>query len=190
MIDKMDKYTYEDDKLPEEAEQQKASEPELTREKALEDEVNHLKDQWLRALAELENLRKRSEREREDIRKYACAEFAREMLTIRDNLRRALESCPQAHDLSDAVKALISGVELTEKELLSAFQQQGIHVLNPLGERFDPNFHQAMLEIEDATKSAGTVAQVLQVGYRLHDRLLRPALVAVTKDPVGSKFGS
>lgn len=180
-----DKYTYEDDKLPETSEEQIVSNTELTRVQALEEEITHLKDQWLRALADMENLRKRNEREREDMRKYASTEFARDMLSIRDNLRRALESCPSTDDFADPIKALISGVELTEKELLSAFQQQGIHPVNPIGEKFDPNFHQAMVELEDETKPTGTVAQVFQVGYLLHERLLRPALVAVTKAPQG-----
>ncbi|MEI8295264.1 MAG: nucleotide exchange factor GrpE [Alphaproteobacteria bacterium] len=156
-------------------------EPEKTREQMLEDELNHLKDQWLRALADTENLRKRSEREREEARKFASAGFAREMLAVGDNLRRALESCPKIDELPASVQSLISGIEMTERELLAAFERQGIELLDPLDEKFDPHFHQAMSEVADASKESGTILQVFQKGYVLNGRLLRPALVVVSK---------
>lgn len=149
----------------------------------LEGELANLKDQWMRAMAETENLRKRAQRDREDALKYASSNFAREMLSIADNLRRALESCPATEDLSDTVKALISGVELTENELLSAFERQGVKKIVPLNEKFDPHHHQAMFEVEQSDQAPGTIVQVLQSGYVMHDRLLRPALVAVAKAP-------
>lgn len=154
---------------------------EQTREQELEAELATAKDQWMRALAEAENIRKRADREREEMRKYAQAGFARDMLSVADNLRRALESCPLTEAFPEAVHSLISGIEMTERELLTTFERQNIRPLNPIGEKFDPNFHQAMVEVQDSTKEPGTVVQVLQVGYIIHDRLLRPALVSVSK---------
>lgn len=149
---------------------------------ALEEEVASLKDQWLRAMAETENLRRRATRDREEALKYASTNFGRDMLSIADNLRRALESCPAAEELPEPVKALIQGVELTESALLSAFDRHGIKKITPLNEKFDPNLHQAMFEVADGSVPAGTVVQVLQVGYIMHDRLLRPAMVGVSKE--------
>jgi molecular chaperone GrpE len=157
------------------------SEPELTREQVLEAEVAHLKDQWLRALADAENLRKRNERDREEARKFANAGFAREMLAVSDNLHRALENCPETDELPIPVQSLISGIEMTERELLAVFERQGIEVINPLGEKFDPHFHQAMAEVADPAQDNGTILQVFQKGYVLNGRLLRPALVIVSK---------
>lgn len=153
---------------------------------ALENEVTNLKDQWLRAMAETENMRRLAQKDREDALKYASANFAREILSIADNLRRALESCSSTEDLPEAVKALISGVEMTEKELLTTFERQGIQKITPLNEKFDPHKHQAMFEVEQGDQPAGTIVQVLQSGYIIHDRLLRPALVAVAKVPTNS----
>ncbi len=148
---------------------------------ALKEEVDRLKDQWLRAVAESENVRRRAQKDREDASKYASTHFARDLLSVSDNLRRALESCPQNADLPDAVKALIEGVEMTERELIGVFERHGIKKINPLHEKFDPNFHQAMFEIENGEVESGTILQVLQQGYIIHDRLLRPALVGVAK---------
>lgn len=154
---------------------------ELTREQALEAEVAQLKDQWLRALADAENLRKRMERDKDEARKFAVTAFSRDLLSVSDNLRRALESCPMTDALPEAVRGLIQGVEMTEQELLNCFERHGIRLVNPLNEPFDPNFHQAMFEVETAEQPAGIVMQVMQVGYVIHDRLLRPAMVGVTK---------
>ena len=145
-------------------------------------EVAEYKDKALRAVAELENYRRRSDKEREDVAKYAITNFAREMLPVADNLRRALDSQPKAEtEVVSQLKAFVSGVELTERELLAAFERFGIKQVSPMGQPFDHNFHQAMFELEDATQPAGTVVQVMQPGYVLKDRLLRPALVAVSK---------
>lgn len=146
-----------------------------------EGEVAALKDQWLRAMAETENLRRRATRDREEALKYASTNFGRDMLSIADNLRRALESCPSIEELAESVKALIQGIELTESALLSAFERHGITKIDPMGEKFDANLHQAMFEVEDESVPPGTVVQVLQVGYTMHDRLLRPAMVGVSK---------
>lgn len=146
-----------------------------------------LKDQLLRTLAELENTRKRAEREREQTRKFGIADFARDLLSASDNLRRALDAAPENLDsLDDNLRNLVIGVEMTEKDLLAAFDKHGIRKIDPLGEAFDYNFHQAMFEVENAEHAAGTVMQVLQPGYAIADRLLRPAMVGVSKGASGS----
>lgn len=155
---------------------------ELTREAELEAQVANLKDQLLRAIAEQENVRKRADRERDQLRKFGISSFAKELLSVADNLRRALDVGPSDLDgVDDGVRNLIVGVEMTEKELLSAFEKNGIRKIDPMGEKFDYNFHQAMFELEDAGKEPGTVVQVLQPGYAIEDRILRPAMVGVSK---------
>ena len=141
------------------------------------------KDKLLRTLAEMENLRKRTEREVADARLYGIAGFARDVLAVADNMHRALEtSGPELRKAADAsVKALIEGVELTERELLKVLERHGVTKFSPAGERFDPNLHQAMYEVQDAEVPPGHVAQVIQAGYMLGDRVLRPALVVVSK---------
>ncbi len=154
----------------------------VSREEELEAEVNKIKDQLLRTLAELENYRKRAEREREEMAKFAITGFSRDLLTVADNLRRALESASAESETSEKLlKSLLEGVEITEKELLFAFKKHHIEKIEPLGQAFDHHFHQAMFEVDDSDQPAGTVVHVLQSGYRLHDRLLRPALVGVAK---------
>ena len=154
----------------------------VDREAALEAELATLKDQLLRALAETENLRRRFERERADVAKYAMAGFARELLSTLDNLRRALESVPaDAERDDDTLKNLLAGVGLTERELLQSFAKHGVRKIEPMDVPFDHNLHQAMFEVEGTGKPAGTVVQLLQTGYMLHDRLLRPAMVGVAK---------
>jgi molecular chaperone GrpE len=146
-------------------------------------EAAEFKDRLLRTLAEMENLRKRTEREIADSRVYGIAGFARDVLGVADNMHRAVAAItPEAREqANDALKALIEGVELTERELLKAMEKHGVKKLEPLGQKFDPNFHQAMLEVPDPSAVAGTVVQVLQGGYTLGDRVLRPALVGIAK---------
>jgi molecular chaperone GrpE len=145
-------------------------------------EAAQMKDQALRAMAEAENTRKRAQRDREDAQKYGITNFAREMLTVADNLRRALEAIPvDTLQNDEALKTLYDGVAATERQLEAALGKQQIQRIWPEGERFDSNFHQAMFEVPDRGKPAGTVVQVLQAGYKIHDRLLRPALVGVAK---------
>lgn len=149
---------------------------------ALETEISQLKDQLLRALAETENTRRRLQRERDDAHKYAVSGFARDMLSVADNLRRALDAIPaEAIREDEALKALADGVKLTEDELRAAFKRHGIEKIDPQGEKFDHNLHQAMLQVENSGQPAGTVAQVLAPGYTLHGRLLRAAMVGVAK---------
>lgn len=148
----------------------------------LEAEIARLKDQLLRSAAEMENTRRRAQRDREDAIKYAVAGFAKELLPVADNLRRALEAVPaDGRDKDEILKSLAVGVEATERQLLAAFDRGGIKKLEPVNEVFDPNFHQVMFEIENTGKPAGTVVQVLQAGYTLNGRLLREAMVGVAK---------
>jgi len=169
-----------DDAAPEAAEGQ----PEEDRIAELEAEVANLKDQLLRAVAETENVRNRARRDREESLKYASTSLARDLLGVVDNLQRALSSVPEAAvEENDQLKTLVTGVKMTEQELLTVFERHHIEVLNPLEEAFNPHQHEAMFEVPDGSKPAGTVLQVVQSGYRLHDRLLRPARVGVAKAP-------
>jgi molecular chaperone GrpE len=157
---------------------------ELTRANAELAKANgELKDQLLRALAEMENLRKRTEREVADMRVYGIATFAREVLAVADNIRRALDATgPDWKATADPnAQALFDGVELTERELLKVLEKHGIRRIEPQGQKFDPNLHQAVFEIEDASVPAGTVLQVLQAGFTIGERILRPAMVGVAK---------
>jgi molecular chaperone GrpE len=142
-----------------------------------------LKDKLLRTLAEMENLRRRTEREVADARVYGIASFARDVLTVADNMQRAMQALDdELREKSDAsVKALLDGVELTERELLKSLEKNGIRKIDPVGEKFDPNFHQAIYEVPDASVPAGHVVQVVQSGYTIGDRVLRPAMVGVSK---------
>jgi molecular chaperone GrpE len=149
---------------------------------AVETERDDLKDKLLRTLAEMENLRRRTEREIADAKAYAVTSFARDLLGSADNLRRALESVPEAgHDGADgALKAVVEGVELTERELLKTLERHGVRKIDPQGEKFDPNLHQAMFEAPDAAIAKGLVSKVVQTGYKIGERVLRPALVGVS----------
>lgn len=152
-------------------------------------EAARLKDQLLRALAETENVRRRGQREREDAQRYAAANFARDMLAVADNLGRALQHIPAEQlDSDPALKTLYDGVAATERQLLSAFERHNIRRVEPLGEKFDSNLHQAMFEVPGTGQPAGTIVQVLQPGYMMHDRLLRAAMVGVAKaEPAGAR---
>lgn len=149
----------------------------------LQAEIADLKDRLLRTLAELENVRRRSQREVQDERTYAVTAFAREILGIGDNLQRTIEALPKegAEAESPVVKSLVEGVAVTAREFLKVLGKFKIRRLEPLGERFDPNFHQAMYEVPSPTVPTGTIVEVMQDGYAIGDRTLRPALVAVAK---------
>jgi molecular chaperone GrpE len=150
---------------------------------ALNAENGQLKDKVLRTLAEMENLRRRTEKEVADARTYATTNFARDILNVADNVRRALESVPAevAAAAEGALKALMEGIDLTERDLLKTLERHGIRKLEPKGEKFDPNLHQAMFEVPDPTVPNGTVREVVQAGFVIGDRVLRPALVGVAK---------
>ncbi|MBC7952433.1 MAG: nucleotide exchange factor GrpE [Rhodospirillaceae bacterium] len=148
----------------------------------LEAEVAKLKNEVLYAKAETENVRRRLEQQAEDRGKYAVSNIAKDVLSVADNLRRALDSVPPAaREGNDIANTLTVGVELTERELLNTFERYGIRLIEAHGTRFDPNVHQAMMEMEDTTQPEGTVVLVMQSGYMIHDRLLRPALVGISK---------
>ena len=148
---------------------------------AAEAELADAKDKLLRALAETENVRRRAQREREDAAKYGAANFAKDLINVADNLRRALASVPEDQVKDELTRTLLQGVDATERELRAAFERHGIRRIDPMGERFDHNFHQAIMEVENSGQPGGTVVQVLQPGYAMHDRLLRPAMVGVAK---------
>jgi molecular chaperone GrpE len=149
---------------------------------ALEAEKELSRERWVRAAAETENVRRRAEQERESTAKYAISRFASALLDVADNLRRAIEAVPaEARASVPQVASLLDGVEATERQLLAAFEQSAVRRIDPLGQAFDPNLHQAMFEIPGSGKPSGTIVQVLQPGYLIHDRLLRPALVGVAK---------
>jgi len=157
---------------------------------ALAKENEAMKDRVLRTLAEMENLRKRTEREVDYAKSYAITNFARDVLGVADNMRRAFEAIgPELRASEDpGVKSLVDGVDLTERELLKVLEKHGVRRFEPKGEKFDPNVHQAMFEVPDPSTPAGTVVQVIQAGYMLGDRVLRPALVGVAKG--GPKAGA
>ena len=152
-------------------------------------EIASLKDQLLRSLAEVENVRRRVEREKQDTTKFAVANFAKAVLPVADNLERALSAAsPEARAKDDALKNLCVGLELTQNELRASLERFGVKQVDALHKRLDPNLHQAMFEIEDASKPVGTILQIMQHGYTIHERLLRPAMVGVAKG--GPKDGA
>ena len=147
-----------------------------------EAEIAELKDRFLRAVAETENVRRRAERDGEDARKYAISGFARDLLAVADNMHRTLAAVPEdARQEDGPLNTLLEGVELTQRELMAAFERHGIRAIEPMGEKFDHNWHQAVVQLDDPEAEAGTIVQVMQVGYAIADRLLRPAMVAVAK---------
>ncbi len=150
-----------------------------------------LKDRLLRALADAENIRRRGEREKNDASQYAIAKFARDILGVADNFQRAIEACPQEarENANPQVKAVIEGVEVTERQLLSTLESHGIKAIDTSDGRFDPNLHQAVVEVPGSGKPKGTIVSTIQAGYKIGDRLLRPSMVMVAKDdpaPSGS----
>lgn len=148
----------------------------------LEGRIADLTDRLLRAHAEMDNLRKRTERDKEDTAKYAISKFAREVLAVGDNLQRATAAVPPgAADADPALKALIDGVSMTEREFLNVLERNGVKRIDPEGQPFNPHQHQAMIEVEQPEVAAGTVVQVYAPGYILEDRVLRPAMVVVAK---------
>ena len=156
---------------------------ELDTEAKLRQEIAELKDRFLRTLADMENLRKRTEREVTDARLYGIASFARDVLGVADNMQRALDATGEdwKKQADESGRALFEGVELTERDLLKVLEKHGVRRIEAMGQKFDPNLHQAMYEVPDASVPAGTVVQVLQSGFTIGDRILRPVLVGVAK---------
>ena len=147
----------------------------------LNDEITSLKDQRLRAIAELENFRKRAEKDQSDALKYGISNFAKEIINIRDNIERAQSSISDEAKNIEAIKSVIEGIDLIAQSVVSTFEKIGIKKIESLNEKFDHNLHQAMMEIENEELEPGTIVQELIPGYTLHDRLLRPAMVGVSK---------
>ena len=148
----------------------------------LHEEVARLKDQWVRAAAETDNIRKRSQREQEETSRYAVTGFAGDMVTVLENLKRASESVPvEARSENALLKTIAEGVDLTLQEMLGIFQRYQIKRIDPQGQKFDHNFQQAVAQVDRDDIAPGTVVQVVQAGYIIHDRLLRPAMVVVSK---------
>ena len=148
-------------------------------------EVAELRAELLRAFAETENVRRRAQREREDVGKYAISNFARDLLSVVDNLRRAIDSVPEAARADETLAGTLAGIDMTEREFLAVVERHGIRRIEPKGEKFDHNFHQAIFEVETTETAPGTVVEVMQPGYAIADRLLRPAMVGVAKAPKG-----
>lgn len=150
---------------------------------ALEAQVAELKDKYLRTYAEMENTRRRAEKDVADARNFSIAGFARDMLSVADNLGRALAAVdPALREAADSTfKTLLEGVDLTHRELSKTLEKHGVRLLDPVNQKFDPNFHQAMFEIPDDSVPSGTVKQVVQPGYAIGERVLRPAMVGITK---------
>jgi molecular chaperone GrpE len=149
----------------------------------LEGQVAELRDRFLRAVAEGDNIRKRAEKDVADARAYGITAFARDVLTVADNLARTIEhvSAEARASADPSLKALLEGVEITERDLQMILQKNGVKPINPMGEKFDPHFHQAMFEVPDSGRPHGTVVQVVQAGYAIGARVLRPAMVGVAK---------
>jgi len=150
---------------------------------SLDRELAEAKDRLLRTLADMDNMRKRTEREVADARVYGISTFARDILGVADNMHRAMQALDDElrAKADEATKALLEGVELTERELMNVLEKHGVKRIEPLNQKFDPNRHQAMFEVEDASVPSGSVVQVMQAGYLIGERVLRPALVAVSK---------
>ncbi len=160
--------------------------------KAKEEELAAFRDSALRQLAEAQNQKRRAENDAAEARRFGAAALARDILTVADNLRRALDAAAASSAIETAtqIEALRQGVEMTERELANVLQRHGVKRHDPAGERFDPNLHQAMFEVESADAAPGTVVQVLQAAYLLHDRLLRPALVGVARAKTENAAGA
>jgi len=175
----------EDDAMPEGTgnETTEAEEAAADPVEALAAENAEMKDQILRTLADMENLRRRTQKQVKDASAYAIANFARDMLSVGDNLRRALDSVPEEAraGADEALKSLLEGMDMTEREMLRTLEKHGVSKLDPKGERFDPNFHQAMFEVPNPDVPNQTVVEVVQSGYRIGERVLRPAMVGVAK---------
>ena len=154
-----------------------------TEQDILKEEVKKLKEEKIRVLAEMENLRKRFEREKIDSIKYGSVNFARDILSPGDNLERALSAINEEEEHPQSIKNLIEGLLMVKKELSTALEKNGIEKIDTLNKKFDPNLHQAMMEIENNDLDEGVVVQEIQTGYMMHDRLLRPAMVGVSKKP-------
>ena len=166
---------------------EEASEESNEEDNSLEKEIETLKEEKIRLLAEMENLRKRFEREKIDTIKFGSINLARDILSPGDNLERALEALPEKEEHSDNIRNLIDGLKMVLKEFKSILEKHGVKKIETIDKKFDHNFHQAMMEVERDNVDEGTVVQEVQSGYTMHDRLLRAAMVGVSKKPSNHK---
>jgi len=177
--------------IPEESDvdnQKESEREEINREEKLLNEIIFLKEEKLRILAEMENLRKRFEKEKIDSIKFSSINFIREILSPGDNLERALSAIPKDEKLPQSIKNLVEGLKMVQKEFSTILEKNGVRKIDSLNNKFDHNYHQAMMEIEKAEVAEGTVVQEIQTGYTMHERLLRPAMVSVSKKPPSEKL--
>ena len=185
--------TAADQKAADQTEVDQADSKEPSLEEQLEEAraaLTEWKDKALREMAEAENVRRRAAKEKRETAQYAIANFARDLLSVADNLGRALDNLPEDAKADDTFGGFVEGVELTGRELVAAFEKHGVKEVRPHGDPFDHNLHQAMFEVEDAEKPHGTVTEVMQIGFTIGDRLLRPAMVGVTKAPADKQGAS
>lgn len=170
---------HEDKELNQETIMQHSADPEAQ----LKEEITQLKEQLLRSFAEADNIRKRADREKVDLGKYVISNFARDLLGVADNLSRALGAIdPEKYKNDPLVTGLIEGIQMTDVTFHQILERNGIQKINPMGQKFDSNFHQAMAEVPHEGVAAGHVVEVYQSGYMIQDRLLRPAMVAISKN--------
>ena len=170
-----------DDKTPNVIDEKNDKEDEKSVEENFQLEINQLRDEKLRLLAEMENLRKRANKEKVDTIRYGSINLARDILSPDDNLTRALSAIPEEEKNSETVNNLIDGLKMVQKEFSSILEKHGVKKIKTLNMKFDHNFHQAMVEVEKDEVEEGIITQEMQSGYTMHDRLLRPAMVAVSK---------
>ena len=182
LADAMDQL--EDDDLEEELEEEEAEEEEVDESVLLKAEVADLKERYIRLAADMENLRRRTEREVKDARTFAISNFARDVLSVSDDLSRAMQVVRDSQNTEDplaSVAGLVEGIAATERAMITTMERHGVTRVDPIGEKFDPNYHQAMFEVPDTTKPNNTVMNVVQAGFKIGERMLRPALVGVSK---------
>jgi len=170
--------------------QEEEKAPDIKKEESIEDKLKSTQDKLLRTLAEMENSRRRFEKEKEEAFEFGGYNFAAESLSLLDNLERAIDSFKKNENFKNSkdLNKIIEGIEVVKKDLISIFKKNGIEAIECIDKKFDPNFHQAMLEVEDITKEPGTVVQEIQKGYMMKDRLLRPSFVGVTKKSEGKAY--
>ena len=175
--------TSSENKSKTEKEEQKKTVTELKKEESPEEKLKTVQDKLLRTMAEMENQRRRFEKEKKEAFEFGGFNFAAESLLLLDNIDRAIVSFKNDESLKNNkdLNKIIDGIEIVKKDLVSIFKKNGIETIECINKKFDPNFHQAMLELEDNTKETGTVVQEIQKGYTMKDRLLRPSLVGITK---------
>jgi molecular chaperone GrpE len=183
-MDQLQEDDQDDDQEEDELEEEEAEEEEVDETVVLKAEIADLKERYIRLAADMENLRRRTEREVKDARVFAISNFARDVLSVSDDLSRAMQVVRDSQNTEDplaSVAGLVEGIAATERAMITTMERHGVTRVDPLGEKFDPNYHQAMFEVPDATKPNNTVMNVVQAGFKIGERMLRPALVGVSK---------